>query len=55
MSVLWIAGLLGLILIGFFFALALCRCAMLADRDAAQHLADIPRPSANPPAPEQPG
>lgn len=53
MSVIWIAGLLGMILIGFFFALALCRCAVLADRDVEQYLSEVHQASAHPIASEQ--
>jgi hypothetical protein len=40
MSALWIAGLGILFLAGLFFALVLCRCAVLADRDAEHYLVD---------------
>lgn len=40
MSALWIAGLVLLILMGMFFALALCRCAVLADREVEHYLAN---------------
>lgn len=53
MIALWIAGLLVMLLMGLLFALALCRCAMLADRDVAQHLTDITQPRTKPTAPEQ--
>jgi hypothetical protein len=40
MSALWIAGFIMFLLLGMFFALALCRCAGLADREVAQYLVD---------------
>jgi hypothetical protein len=40
MSALWIAGLAILFLAGLFFALVLCRCAVLADKDVEQYLVD---------------
>lgn len=53
MIAIWIAGLLVMLLMGLLFALALCRCAMLADRDAAQHLTDIFQSRTNPSNPEK--
>ncbi len=53
MIAIWIAGLLVMLLMGLLFALALCRCAMLADRDVAQHLTDSSQSRTNSSPPEK--